>query len=448
MTNPYVWRNTVRDPAMFFGRADELNRLFALLANGQSVSIIGDRRIGKSSLLYCAGLPEAQARTGQYDFSGCLFVHIDLQGSLYREPTALLGHFLRQMRRQSAGRLPTAPLQPAAPDDFEEAIFRLNRQRVHVIFLLDEFDCVTMNQRLDAALFSFLRYMAANYDLSLVVVSHRRLAELCHAEIMDSPFFNIFALISLDALTETAARDLIAIPSQRYGRSLAPHADWLLDLAGTQPLFLQIACFYLLEAYRQGEPVDLARVADRFYQEAVDHFTYAWDHAGETTRRQWQADSQRESGPYGHYLTAGRAFRQFVGEQTAVSPAPLPIQTADVEAALEHLWDTNWLAGSPLVRLPGVQHYLAQNNLPPIPPNQGKALHHTLRAAIDHLQAGRSPDKTSKQWRGWHILTHKYVQEEANRPIYLYLNLSERTFYRERKEAIKAVTAVLGQLVG
>ena len=44
MRNPYTHRAAVRDPQMFFGRTSALTRLFALLANGQSVSIVGDRR--------------------------------------------------------------------------------------------------------------------------------------------------------------------------------------------------------------------------------------------------------------------------------------------------------------------------------------------------------------------------------------------------------------------
>ncbi|MFQ5420994.1 MAG: hypothetical protein ACE5EY_11615 [Anaerolineae bacterium] len=446
MINPYTYRNAVRDPHMFFGRTNTLSRLFALLANGQSVSIIGDRRIGKSSLLYCAALPDVQARISHYDFSAYLFVHIDLQGSIYREPSALLGHLLQQLSRQGNGRVRLPLDSNVSPNVFEEAIFQLNQQGFTVVFLLDEFDCITLNEQLDIAFFSFLRYMANNYNLCLMVVSHRRLADLCHTEIVDSPFFNIFAVISLDALDENAARDLITIPSQHAGYPLAADADWVLDLVGAQPFFLQIACFYLLDAYRRSKTADLDQIEAQFYREAADHFAYAWEHAETAVRQSWLTDLAHPAAA-GHYLTAGRAFRQFVGERTAVSPLPLsPIQTTDVAMALENLWNPARLADNPLAQSDLVQRHLAQNNLPPTGTNRGKALHDLLTSAIEQLRHSRAVNQNDSQWRNWYILHHKYVKEQPNRPIYLRLNLSERTFYRERKAAIEAVTAVLGQL--
>ncbi len=441
MQNSYTFRNVVRDPNLFFGRTDPLNRLFALLANGQSVSVIGDRRIGKSSLLYMAGRPQVQARIGRFDLSSHLFVYVDLQGCRLREPSALFRHWLKQAARQGDGRIQLTLPHPISSDVFEDAIYQINQQNWRLVLLLDEFDCISQNEQLDPAFFSFLRYLATNYNLSFVTASHQRLGELCHADIVDSPFFNIFALISLDGLTETAARALITQPSQNVGRSLADHADWVLDLAGTQPLFLQIACFYLLEAIRQGQEqaVDLAQVEAQFCREAADHFAYAWEHADAPTRTGWR------HGRTDHYLMRGRAFRQFVREQTAVSPA-LPIQTADVEAALESLWRPAQLAQNPLAQSPQVTYHLAQQNRPATGPNRGKALHDLLKSAIEALRHGRAPDPNNSQWRGWYILRHKYEKEQPNRQIYLRLNLSERTFYRERKAAIEAITAVLEQL--
>ncbi len=50
--NPYTARAILKDPSAFVGRADELHDLFTLLAAMQNCSIVGPRRIGKSSLLY------------------------------------------------------------------------------------------------------------------------------------------------------------------------------------------------------------------------------------------------------------------------------------------------------------------------------------------------------------------------------------------------------------
>src|SRR5512135_2413324 len=63
-TNLFFHRGPVRDPAYFFGRKQELSRLFDLLNRGQSVSIYGQRRLGKTSLLFHATNPEAAANHG------------------------------------------------------------------------------------------------------------------------------------------------------------------------------------------------------------------------------------------------------------------------------------------------------------------------------------------------------------------------------------------------
>jgi hypothetical protein len=50
--NPYSAGGMVIDPAMFFGRDDELRRIRDRLRKGDSTSVVGLQRIGKSSLLY------------------------------------------------------------------------------------------------------------------------------------------------------------------------------------------------------------------------------------------------------------------------------------------------------------------------------------------------------------------------------------------------------------
>ncbi|MGH9843151.1 MAG: hypothetical protein ACREEM_30810 [Blastocatellia bacterium] len=50
--NPFTNRGPVTNPEDFFGRKDELEIVLSRLRSMQCVSIVGERRIGKSSLLY------------------------------------------------------------------------------------------------------------------------------------------------------------------------------------------------------------------------------------------------------------------------------------------------------------------------------------------------------------------------------------------------------------
>ncbi len=74
--NPYYHLAMVRDLAMFFGRNDALRRLYTAIRNQQCFSIVGARRIGKSSLLHAACSAEMQKRFG-YDLSNYVLALID-----------------------------------------------------------------------------------------------------------------------------------------------------------------------------------------------------------------------------------------------------------------------------------------------------------------------------------------------------------------------------------
>jgi hypothetical protein len=52
-SNPFTYGNPISDPHRFFGRAREVEQIFGRLRNEEfeSSSLVGDRRIGKTSLL-------------------------------------------------------------------------------------------------------------------------------------------------------------------------------------------------------------------------------------------------------------------------------------------------------------------------------------------------------------------------------------------------------------
>ena len=78
--NPYLNRVAIKDPAQFFGRTREVSKIFSRLASSrpQSISVVGERRIGKSSLLYYINHPQVRARFLDKSES-YMFAFIDLQ---------------------------------------------------------------------------------------------------------------------------------------------------------------------------------------------------------------------------------------------------------------------------------------------------------------------------------------------------------------------------------
>ena len=81
--NPYFHMATIRTANMFFGRRNLLRRFYEVIVNHQSVSLVGPRHIGKSSFLWCVGLPEIQQQF-PFDLMRYIFVPLDLREYLYK----------------------------------------------------------------------------------------------------------------------------------------------------------------------------------------------------------------------------------------------------------------------------------------------------------------------------------------------------------------------------
>src|ERR1044071_4659549 len=78
--NPYLNRVALPISAQFFGRTREVSKIFSRIGSSrpQSISVVGERRIGKSSLLYYINHPQGRARFLDSSDS-YTFAFIDLQ---------------------------------------------------------------------------------------------------------------------------------------------------------------------------------------------------------------------------------------------------------------------------------------------------------------------------------------------------------------------------------
>ncbi|MFC1713491.1 hypothetical protein ACFL6S_07485 [Candidatus Poribacteria bacterium] len=283
--NPYLNRVMIRNVHDFYGRKRELTRLYARIgaARPQSVSLTGERRMGKSSLLWYLMQPE---NTVQHltDPDKVIFIFLDFQEN-------------REMTVDDFCAALLAPLSKQVPDVHPdggydallEAVQHIDERGFKLIVLLDEFEIVTQNPNFDGRFYSFLRALANRYNVAYITSSRLPLQHLCHSkQIADSPFFNIFSSLHLRGFTEAEAKELIAVPSQAAGGALEPYTDFLLDVGGTYPFFLQIACSALLEYLQMEDTLDemgREEVCDNILEEAEPHFLYIWEKMEENEQR-------------------------------------------------------------------------------------------------------------------------------------------------------------------
>jgi hypothetical protein len=287
MSNPYVSRGPLRNPEMFFGRTAELNEIAAFLKGNQSVSIVGSRKVGKTSLLFHLMRPTTRAALGLGD--EYLFVYLDCEVLSEGSHDVIFGQLSSEIAEALFERAlpeePTLTDAMARPNRlaFERAVRRLNQRGLRVVLMLDEFERLSTNPNLDVNFFNALRSAAGRYQLVYLTASARPLIQLTYSNqaqsILSSPFFNIFAPLFLELFPQEIARQLISQPSAASGQPFsAEMQDFIINFAGGHPLALQVACFYAWEEC--GKQVELSAclgtIERRSAQELSAHFEYYW----------------------------------------------------------------------------------------------------------------------------------------------------------------------------
>lgn len=291
--NPFSYGNPVREPSRFFGREREVDQILGRLRNRafESSSLVGDRRIGKTSLLYHLADPGVRAShglgSGRYSF-----IYADLQqlGDVMG-PDHLWHRLLALTRKHCPDRELAAAITGLAQRerlttyDLDELFGEFDDKEQHTVFLLDEFERVTENENFGPEFYFGLRSLMIHHRVALVTSSRLELIELCHSDaIKASPFFNVFANIHL-RLFSGADFQLMLSQSLRETEVefSGPELEQVRDLAGLHPYFLQIACYMLYDSYQLGldEAARRDYLAERFRGEANPHITDYWNYSND-----------------------------------------------------------------------------------------------------------------------------------------------------------------------
>lgn len=294
--NPFFNRQRITNAAYFFGREREIEALYSAVATRQCRSIVGERKLGKSSLLTHLANPHTLQAHG-FDPEKYVFIYVDLEGMANISYDEFWPEILDRLEsalspaRAELRRL-TQELALQAEIRFMQVrrlLRRLDREGLVVVMMLDEFESLATNEAFNASFYGELRSLAGELGVVYITASKRSLYELTyrHADTLSSPFFNIFSEEPLGLLSQAEAAALLAQLSAMNGGPpfSTSQIEALIDLAGPHPFFLQLAGYYLYaardEAADPADPVLLDQasaqgVMRRFRAEAEDHFRYLW----------------------------------------------------------------------------------------------------------------------------------------------------------------------------
>lgn len=244
--NPFIVGVPITDPADFFGREREISFCLARLRGMQSVSITGERRIGKSSLLRYLTATARERLGPEYRPA-----YVDLLSPAARTLPGLLGEILRQLGVQP----PTVTLT-----EFEQRLNELHDQGVKPLVALDEMEMFIRLTPTGSMLGAMggshdfceaLRAIASNHRLALLTASRASLREMHERGAMVSPLYNILGTQKLGLFREDEAREFVTVPRAGLRFSEEQIAE-ILRRGGRHPLRLQAMCFHAAQAIHEG----------------------------------------------------------------------------------------------------------------------------------------------------------------------------------------------------
>lgn len=286
--NPFYHRGAIRRTEDFVGREADTAQILGLLRNGQSVSLIGPRRIGKSSLLMHLSLPAVRTAL-ELDSPHAVFALLDCQelaGSPPEEVYEFLHSALAEAARGGGLTIADSP-EPGTYRALDHVLQQIYEARATIVVLLDEFELLAANQHLTPYFFARLRGLTTKYGLAYLTASQRPLFDITASEeILSSPFFNIFVTVPLGLFDEAESRALLANrlahSDLQFGEDLI---DYLICLVGFHPFFLHIGgyhAFHLLASGQMtpdGDPdsdAPFSAIDGPIEMEADSHLGYLW----------------------------------------------------------------------------------------------------------------------------------------------------------------------------
>ena len=280
LKNPFMNRVMIQDIEEFYGRKNEVEKIYSRIGSSrpQSISIVGERRIGKSSLLNYIHNPINRQKYLKKP-NEFIFVLIDFQERRGIDISKFFSIIYTSLIDAFDGNLELNI--ESNYEGFKKIISIFEEHRLKLVMLFDEFELITKNENFNTEFYSFCRSIANNYNVAYIVSSGRNLQTLCHSkEISDSPFFNIFSNLTLSQFSREEAVALITDPARKLNYSTTSYIDFILDIAGYYPFFIQIACSSLFEhlksKYLTGKSL-MDRVKEDFVDEAKVHFQQIWE---------------------------------------------------------------------------------------------------------------------------------------------------------------------------
>lgn len=429
-----------------------LRRIFGLLKAKQNVSLIGPRRIGKTSLLNCLRSPLIQQRFN-FDSNRFLFLYLDIQNRSLKSNVNFFDEVYKIIREYAREQGYTISEAIDEGDELNALLDEFQRQGHHPVLLVDTFDEIVQYSPISSEISSFLRSLGTAGKLSYVIASVDTLSELFRQvgdERKVSPFPNIFATIWLSSFTSQEARAMLIETSTRGGLPFTEkEVSWVMQIAGTHPFLLQQVAALLFEekGRRGGGRIDYQAIQEVVQQNLSSHFEDCWMLLSTEKRRAIIADQLRLDGKKSSAqenwdsrlypeICRNELFRSYLHDADHLTTYP-----PELKYALEQFGNPGALGenGNLIAILPFIEARTKQQNASS-PATRGRVIQTILREALEHMQGEGKRTDEARDWTYYNILYYRYFNQKQTLKqgvVARNMGISERQYYRLHPRAIE-----------
>ncbi len=318
VSDPFPGKGPLPANAPDFYERDELfTTVQNLLRAGDSVSLVGERKAGKTSFLNYL-----LAHLSSTEF---IPVFVDAQGVAPKTDKIFLGRLARSAAKaiettidsKKPLKIGTLTVQSdeqayqAFENDLEELRVKLplegNDKKRRLVWLIDEIETLRGYEKTE--LFTFLRPLAqTDPDFRMVVAGYDVLYTLSSRSEW-SPFFNAFRHVRLEGLNPVVAQQLIDNALRLMEATTEPDLyEPILDWTGQKPYFLKWFLSKTAEALNQQQidrhiGINILQTAQTLFLSEPElglHFTHLWNTHTTETQQKVLSLTAPQVGPYNH----------------------------------------------------------------------------------------------------------------------------------------------------
>ena len=269
--NPFIFGRPVKKEN-FYNRKEEVDAATAFLKKLQSFSVVGERRIGKTSFLQHILSRDVLKEHG-IDPEEYIAVNFNVSSLHEISRGEFIKDIVERIREQTQ-------IEVEAENIFEMLkayMKKLALSGKNLIIALDEFEVIA--PILDDSFSHWLRFIFQSSNVVAITASQTTVRELETSGGTASPLFNIFGNIFLKLFRRDQTENMIRKMFQKGGIELSEdEIAFLADLSGGNPCLIQLIGYYYYEEKKKNRKIIREKFKESMFPHTNDQFESYWKH--------------------------------------------------------------------------------------------------------------------------------------------------------------------------